>query len=345
MKKRLRTEPTVDHPDSASSLEVRGLDASHPRGSSVDVSNSLRSDNGHRYGNFHNYYNFNPVSNRTSYMHEIFDYIIAEWNQINSSSGPAAFRYVDVGCNEGDLTLEVAKLLSQRISHTQTLTAAVESKNSTENASMIHISGMDFDLDLIQRAQAKVQQQTDLHSFIRADFQVVDVLKDGIVARSHDEISSTSGSSYHADLTSIFSTTMWLHIHGGDEGLRRVLRQVCSSTRHWILLESQPSKCYATAAFRLRRMGLEPLDVSTQRLHLRSKIEEAIASILLENSFERIILERKGQVDDDAQNIFTVKETTYERCGEAKETKTPWNRRLRLYGRVACNCNSFGSYR
>jgi SAM-dependent methyltransferase len=333
MKKRMRKETTDDRPDSSSSQEEVLVGDSPPppmASSACDSKTTSSNDNGHRYGNFHNYYRFNPASNRTSFMHEILDCIIAKWKQtINSVSEPTTFRFLDVGCNEGDLTLEVAQLLSQRLTSSKLFATASGIKHYMEKVPILHVTGMDLDLLLIQRAQAKFQQLTDLHSAIQADFQVVDVLQDDIVAQVGDEISSASGCSDISDLTSFFSTTMWLHIHGGDEGLRRVLKQICSCTRYWILLEAQPSKCYASAAFRLRRMGLEPLDVSNQRLQLRPNVEEAIESILKDNSFERIPLENKGQVDDNGQSDI-------QKCF-SKETKTPWNRSMRLYGRVSCN--------
>ena len=45
----------------------------------------------------------------------------------------------------------------------------------------------------------------------------------------------------------MFSVTMWIHLHHGDEGLERFLRLV-SEVGEFILLEPQPWKCYQTAA-------------------------------------------------------------------------------------------------
>ena len=42
-------------------------------------------------------------------------------------------------------------------------------------------------------------------------------------------------------LTTIFSTTMWIHVHGGDDGLREFLKRACGWTRRFLLLEPQPS--------------------------------------------------------------------------------------------------------
>ena len=42
-------------------------------------------------------------------------------------------------------------------------------------------------------------------------------------------------------LTTIFSTTMWIHVHGGDVGLRQFLERACNATSRFLLIEPQPS--------------------------------------------------------------------------------------------------------
>jgi Bicoid-interacting protein 3 (Bin3) len=301
----------------------------------TNLADRITSDNGHRYGNFHNYYAFHPVSSRTDYICEMLDYIATEWHRENvSSEKQTIFRYLDVGCNEGDLTLEVSKLLSDAVSARSIAgrdqKQSVTNEISKQSCPTICVTGLDLDVELIRRAEGKVLQQPDLYSKIQATFQVVDVLKDGILQQDNDV--STASVPYRTDLTTLFSTTMWIHIHGGDEGLRTVLQQICSCTRHWILLEPQPSKCYGTAAHRLRRLGLQPVDVSTERLQLRSNAEEAIESILRENDFERVIVKDKRSDRDQREVVTTTKEL---RCIEATdETRNPWNRSLRLYCRT-----------
>jgi hypothetical protein len=104
---------------------------------------------------------------------------------------------------------------------------------------------------------------------------------------------------------------MWIHMHGGDEGLKRVLKRVCATSKHFILIESQPSRCYRAAKMRQRRMNLTEMDVSPQRLTMRLNIEEEIENILKIDGFDR--------VKDDG--MTTV------------DSNTSWNRKLRLYAR------------
>lgn len=76
---------------------------------------------------------------------------------------------------------------------------------------------------------------------------------------------------------------------------------------------------------RLRKMGLEELDVSSERLKLRSHIEQEIDKILVENSFSRVMM-----IDDDKDN--NKKDGDNDNNNNNNET-TKWNRPLWLYQR------------
>jgi SAM-dependent methyltransferase len=239
-------------------------------------------DKGHRYGNFHSYYNFHPPVDRISLLTRkggFLEHIAKTWNPTDTG-----FSYVDVGCNEGDLTIEIAKAILDQL----------KGKLQTK----VIVKGIDLDPILIERAQEKWQQNESADVAIQASFQEADILS--------TEISEAEA--FTADFTSLFSTTMWIHIHGGDEGLTRVLKKLCAQTRHFLLVEPQPSKCYRNATMRLRKLGQPDVDVSSDRLKLRPKIEEEIDKILEEQSFKRV------QTDTD---------------------KTKWNRSLRLYERIS----------
>ena len=300
-------------------------------------------DDGHRYGNFHNYYTFHPVSNRTEYLKEMLTFIANQWNAVMLACDMLAcdkelFRYTDIGCNEGDLTLEIARLLSIHISmplsnksnqdENGTTSTATKSQHTNTN---IVCMGLDLDADLIRRAQIKVQKDTALLlPKIRAEFSVLDVLNEDIELQQTTDSATnctTSSLKYITDFTTIFSATMWIHIHGGDDGLRRVLQKLCSSTQYWILLEPQPSKCYGRVAFRLRRLGLPPLDVSNERLRLRPNIEDAIEEIMKEFSFERVKFNNNSR-------YYTLESEHKIQGEDSVETKTKWNRPLRLYQRL-----------
>lgn len=314
-----------------------------------DSSALATEENGHRFGNFHNYYSFNPVENRTSLMRGILDWIVSEWNFRNKQK-ITTFYYTDIGCNEGDLTMEFARLLHNRFLDSLDVTATSQSSETAQSLSPngnhdealivnststtllkastvhIHVTGIDLDSILIERARQKIKNDI-IAPTVNVQFRATDVLQNGILSEdtSTTLVSNTKSSSFTpsktmADLTTLFSTTMWIHIHGGDDGLRRVLRQVCETTRFFLVLEIQPSKCYGTAAARLRRLGLNPLCVSTERLQLRANIEASIEAMLSLNGFERAIVGMDSK--DQGKNSLPC------------HSRTSWNRSLRFYQRV-----------
>ncbi|CAB9503083.1 miRNA 5'-monophosphate methyltransferase [Seminavis robusta] len=319
----------------------------------VEIPQELQGEGGHRYGNFHNYYEFHPTIERLKLLERpggILDYVSAHWREESSNKEcarndakvddtPAAkgdattekneylparkksklthndtsgspsnsvtrneFSYLDVGCNEGDLTLQVAKALSQRLAtnSTRETTAQKDTKSVT-----IKTHGWDVDPVLIGRAKQKHAREDDMCN--NPQFHVVNVLDN-----DNNHVANAQDKTY--DLTSIFSTTMWIHIHGGDEGLCQVLGHLCHKTRKYLLIEPQPSKCYRSAMVRLRKMGLPEFDVSADRLRLRPRIEAEIDRILNQHSFSRVV--------DLGANI------------NPDESKTVWKRSIWLYQRT-----------
>eukprot|EP00581_Thalassiosira_minuscula_P015021 CAMPEP_0183732884 /NCGR_PEP_ID=MMETSP0737-20130205/39614_1 /TAXON_ID=385413 /ORGANISM="Thalassiosira miniscula, Strain CCMP1093" /LENGTH=367 /DNA_ID=CAMNT_0025966013 /DNA_START=34 /DNA_END=1134 /DNA_ORIENTATION=- len=105
-------------------------------------------------------------------------------------------------------------------------------------------------------------------------------------------------------LTSIFSTTMWIHVHAGDEGLRDFLKRACNWTERFLLIEPQPSGCYRKANMRLRKMGRTELnDVTSSRLKMRPEIEQEIEKVILGCGFRRVALSEMN--DDKKQDAVT----------------------------------------
>ena len=134
--------------------------------------------------------------------------------------------------------------------------------------------GLDLDPALIERAAAKFSTHAppspsphatsestkgSRRGSTRAAFEVCDLCSEsehngacssffaggGIVAGGNDD-SGDGGRPDRAPrplfhLTTIFSTTMWIHVHGGDDGLREFLERACGWTRRYLLIEPQPS--------------------------------------------------------------------------------------------------------
>ncbi|XP_058807582.1 pre-miRNA 5'-monophosphate methyltransferase isoform X2 [Phymastichus coffea] len=176
------------------------------------------------HGNFANYYSFHPTAERISQMP---DGLVAA--EASRHHGPD-YVALDIGCNSGDLTLELLAYLRRELPTRR-----------------IWILGVDLDARLIERARLQ-NRHPDAVSFECLDFTGPDrgplldaYLRQRRVCRFH--------------VTFCFSVTMWIHLNGGDAGLERFLRDVCASSEA-VLLEPQPWRCYRNAARRLRRAGL-----------------------------------------------------------------------------------------
>jgi hypothetical protein len=110
------------------------------------------------------------------------------------------------------------------------------------------VTGIDIDAILIHRANQKYNNKSTVvdneegSSMMVAHFQVADVCQADqrdqvVVNHQHNANNDTM-----FDLTTLFSTTMWIHVHVGDQGLTKVLQQLCQKTRHFLIIEPQPSK-------------------------------------------------------------------------------------------------------
>lgn len=239
-------------------LKIDKEDTQTRDGSQSDV-HSVQ-DRGHRYGNFHQYYSFHPVESRITVLGSIFEVIGSTFRKQEFQQ---QIDYLDIGCNSGDLTIRVAVSIADASSR------------------RVRALGWDLDDQLIARANDK---STPANA--TTTFETINVLNEGFTT-----------SSSLSDVTTIFSTTMWIHIHGGDEGLRRVMDKLFKVTRHFLIVEPQPSKCYKVAAARLRRMGLSPDDVSVDRLHLRlgGNVEEEIQRLATLNGFDLVVKTAKTE--------------------------------------------------
>ena len=190
--------------------------------------------------------------------------------------------YCDLGCNEGDLTMAMANSLTKEkntkggesIEDNAKYSMASNSVPVKEVAS-IRCLGLDLDPMLIERANTKfsppkvVDEQPSVSRTpskvnIDACFKVCNLCSetehnnactsftnqyDKLLHINNDTLLSpkettTSQQRPIFHLTTIFSTTMWIHVHSGDDGLRDFLVRACSWTKRFILIEPQPSVWY-----------------------------------------------------------------------------------------------------
>jgi SAM-dependent methyltransferase len=183
---------------------------------------------GHHYGNFHQYYDFhNPSSRYSMILHNQTFSII--WNRLKC---PQHFYLLDIGCNEGNLTIEMLQLAKQQL------------------PSSVHclIIGIDIDPQLISKAQEKYSMITDA-IFITGDFLRPHVLSELMASHQIDKFS----------LVSAFSITMWVHMNHGDDGLNSFFQFMSDITESGLLIEPQKWISYRKAIQRCRRMKIAVL--------------------------------------------------------------------------------------
>jgi len=190
--------------------------------------------NGHKHGNYHDYYTFHPADVRTSLLPlDIFQDLYD--NNNNNDDDDKIFNVLDIGCNEGNLTIDMYNRIRSELSNDIT----------------IHIIGIDIDEMLIDRANKKdkVVVNSNSNSNDTIQFMTVDIM-------NNDSRSIISNRKYH--FISIFSVTMWIHLNHGDDGLRNCLYNTIDllTNKGSLLIEPQPWKCYKKAAKRLRKLGM-----------------------------------------------------------------------------------------
>lgn len=191
--------------------------------------------------------------------------------------------YCDLGCNEGDLTMAMAELLSNDI--------AEKSQKRMQNSNIlsqvckkyaIKCLGLDIDPMLIERANSKFSVSIGSSGDTKTDYKDQNALNawcnnllslfkvaNLCFAAEHNYACLSfvdSNESNHKrntkfsetgpnpcqeqediiprpvfQLTTIFSTTMWIHMHAGDAGLEAFLERACGWTKNFLLVEPQPS--------------------------------------------------------------------------------------------------------
>ena len=160
----------------------------------------------------------------------------------------------------------------------QELTRAVYDAASGSDKS-VHMLGIDFDPILIERANILLEQPVPADGRNCIEFQSVDVMD---TSGQRDQIwrqylQKTTGRE-RFDFIFCFSTTMWIHLNYGDQGLDDLLATLSTWAEN-VVVEPQPWKCYRNAARRLKRAGQEPFPLY-DGLRYREKILERIEQVL-----------------------------------------------------------------
>ena len=182
---------------------------------------------GHTYGNFHNYYSFHPSKSRTELIPK--GSFLQIWNSIPIK--PSKFYYLDVGCNEGDLSYEIYSIMSSELREID-----VE----------CYLLGLDIDEELIVKANEKYSDNKYI-SFLKCNIMTESEVIDEYLFQN--QISQFS-------IVSAFSITMWIHINHGDDGLKLFLDKITTYTLSSLFIEPQQWKSYKNAMKRMRKLEI-----------------------------------------------------------------------------------------
>lgn len=82
------------------------------------------------------------------------------------------------------------------------------------------------------------------------------------------------------DVTFCFSTTMWIHLNHGDEGLRNFLKYI-KNISHMLIIEPQKWNSYKSAIRRLKRSNCKET-LKFNELTIRNDVDKQIENILIE---------------------------------------------------------------
>lgn len=272
----------------------------------MEPSESVLNISAHKYGNYHKYYDFHSTGSRSSILCNNLNLSI--FNTLwKLQSQPSIFIFLDIGCNEGDLSMEVYLQIKKEL---------------PSNVTCI-LLGIDLDSTLIQLAKEKYIKQSinsnddsnSINTHKNISFETLNFMNKSTADIFFKEYFDMINKQYNANINSfnvisLFSITMWIHLNYGDEGIRDCLLRSSAlvHTSGSLIIEPQPWKCYKSADKRCRKLGIQrPLHFNT--LTIRDDIDKAIINILLIN---------------DNTNVNIIKELSI---------KTYWNLGKENWGR------------
>ncbi|GIY23537.1 pre-miRNA 5'-monophosphate methyltransferase [Caerostris darwini] len=196
-----------------------------------------------RYGNFINYYQFNSVSKR---LNAIPPNLLLDFKR-------SPVLCLDIGCNSGELT-------SGLYSHLRS-----ELPDNIE----FFILGIDLDSNLITRCK-----ESNVYTE-HITYQQMDIMSDS----SQLQLFLQKFNQTQFDLITCFSTTMWIHLHHGDEGLNQFLKFI-SELGNYLLLEPQKWTSYKSVVRRMKRLQCETFTL--EKLKIRDTVDHLLKFLPLE---------------------------------------------------------------
>jgi SAM-dependent methyltransferase len=217
----------------------------------------------HKYGNYHKYYTFHPSTTRSSFFARD-DMLFKLWE---GQGRPEVFRVLDIGCNEGNLTVDILE----------------EAKRQLPAGVSCVALGVDIDANLIDLANAKYASNStkDTVTFKALDFMDTTATEEYIKEYATSQEVAHGGKFSGFDVVCLFSITMWIHLNHGDSGLLDCLERSATlvSPNGSLVVEPQPWKCYKAADKRCRKLGItRPLHYS--ELQIRDIENDMVKAVM-----------------------------------------------------------------
>ncbi|XP_065353133.1 probable RNA methyltransferase CG11342 [Cloeon dipterum] len=214
-----------------------------------------------RHGNFINYYQFHPASERIQKL------------PLDIWTHPSSDKIVclDVGCNTGELTVELLRFLQANL------------RTANEKIPKIHMVGVDLDPVLISRAN---EQFTAVESI---EFKTLDVMKEDSLSHL-ESVAAKHGCARFAAVF-LMSVTMWVHLTHGDKAFHLFLKNTANLAEKWVIIESQPWKCYRNAQRRLISSGARGFELYSKLTVKGVQIPKFVEKVLCDECGMKKIFE------------------------------------------------------
>ncbi|XP_055300675.1 7SK snRNA methylphosphate capping enzyme bin3 [Sitodiplosis mosellana] len=213
-------------PNSSPSKKLR-LELPKPVTNGHEKFNGAKNKNKFIYGNYNRYYGYRCEKN----VEDVRLNALIQYEELFIGK-----EIVDIGCNDGSLTIALAKRLPINF-----------------------ISGIDIDANLIGKARRSVVHETqaivnnnDKNVIKQANFPNNIAFKQCNYVLSNDSLLELDEPRY--DTILCLSVTKWIHLNFGDDGLKRAFKRMYRQLKEngTLILEAQDWKSYK------RRKNLTP---------------------------------------------------------------------------------------
>ena len=236
-------------------------------------------DDGHRYGNFKHYYEYHTAS-RDRFKGVVPGSFLRLWQELQE---PDTFTILDIGCNEGDLTVELLTLVQAELPVSVCCLAY----------------GLDFDSVLLSAARERHAHVHNLQ-FFQVDVMAGENMKEFLMELEQEHIS--------VSLVVCLRVSMWVHLNMGDEGLLRLLRLLGDAACHSaLLLDPQKYSYYKKACSRNTKLGRPGFPYSLDDLSLSNRELPAYCLQFFNDKFKLSILMHKDIAKWGGTLLFLMK--------------------------------------